>query len=82
MSENLTLEQLYTYIQAGAGITVPAGTDPDVPFADLGCDSLAVLETATQVQQVFGVPIPDEDVQRLTTPNAFIAYVNENLARV
>lgn len=82
MSEKLTAERVYEYLRTSAGITVPEGTDPETPFTDLGADSLAVLEVATQVQQSAGVPIPDEDVEGLKTPAAFVAYVNDHLARV
>jgi act minimal PKS acyl carrier protein len=54
----------------------------DVGFADLGYDSLALLELANQVQRAYGVPIPDEAVEHMTTPQATVDYINSRLAEV
>lgn len=47
------------------------GTD----FGDLGYDSLVVYEIAMRIQDDYGVPIPDEALDELKTPRAFIDYV-------
>jgi act minimal PKS acyl carrier protein len=54
----------------------------DAPFAELDFDSLAVLEIATRIQQDYGVPFPDEAVERMRTPRHVLDYVNDRLAMV
>jgi minimal PKS acyl carrier protein len=66
-------------------LVVSAGEDPgdiggnilDTPFTDLGYDSLAVLQTMALIEHEFGLQIPDEDVQGLTTPRQALDYVNQ-----
>ncbi|MEU1404347.1 acyl carrier protein [Streptomyces sp. NPDC005728] len=52
----------------------------DVPFTDLGYDSLAVLETAAAVGQRYDVVLRDEDVAEAVTPRAFLLLVNHALS--
>ncbi len=54
--------------------------DGDVAFADLGLDSLAIVELQLAVQQIYGFTIPDEDAGAIRTTAEAIAYVNERLA--
>ena len=44
-----------------------AGLDDHTPFADLGIDSLALVEYALALEDVFDVEIPEEEVAELTT---------------
>lgn len=53
----------------------------DVPFTDLGYDSLALLETAALMQQRFGVVLSDEDVTGIETPREFLDRVNHAAAQ-
>ncbi|GGL01880.1 actinorhodin polyketide synthase acyl carrier protein [Sphaerisporangium melleum] len=52
----------------------------EIPFTDLGYDSLAVLEMAARIQQELGVRIPDDAVDEMKTPQAAVDYVNRRLA--
>jgi act minimal PKS acyl carrier protein len=66
---------------AGAPDTVDLGADiAHVPFAELGYDSLAMLEMAAHVQQEFGIRIPDDAVEEMKTPQAAVDYVNRRFA--
>ncbi|HZE86136.1 MAG TPA: acyl carrier protein [Puia sp.] len=42
---------------------------------DLGLDSLDVLETFMEIEKRFGIKIPDEDAEKLTTPGSLIDYI-------
>lgn len=69
-------------IKATTPTGVGEGVDLDgdiatVPFADLGYDSLAVLELASQVQRRYGVPIPDEVVREIATPAKAVEFINK-----
>jgi acyl carrier protein len=54
--------------------------DPDVAFADIGLDSLAVVEVQLAVQQRFGFTVPDEDAQSMVTLRQAVDYVNRRLS--
>jgi acyl carrier protein len=42
---------------------------------DLGVDSLDVLEIVTEIEIKFGIDIPDEDAEKLTTVGSLIRYI-------
>ncbi len=64
-----------------AGASADIGEDTaDVPFTELGYDSLAMLEMAAHVQQEFGIRIPDDAIEEMTTPRAAVDYVNRRFA--
>lgn len=52
----------------------------DQSFAELGYDSIALLESASVIDQEYGVRIDDETVAALTTPNSVVEHVREHLA--
>jgi acyl carrier protein len=56
---------------------VPDGGD--MLFADLGLDSLAVVEIQLAVQQTYGFTIPDEDAGTIRSFSEAIDYVNGRL---
>lgn len=56
--------------------------DLTTPFIDIGFDSLAVLEIASQLQREYGLQIPDEAIEEMDSPKAVIDYVNASLAAV
>ncbi|WP_411139498.1 acyl carrier protein [Streptomyces sp. x-80] len=77
-----TLDDLRVVMQDSVGVDESvdlSGDIADVAFADLGYDSLAVLELANQVQRAVGVPIADEPALEATSPGAFVACVNQAL---
>lgn len=66
---------------AGAGEGVERGDAlADTTFEELGYDSLALMETASRIEQDYGVAIPDEDITELETPRALVALVNGALS--
>ncbi|MGW5440412.1 acyl carrier protein [Nocardia asteroides] len=48
-------------------------------FDELGYDSLALLETTSRVEQLYGVKLPEEELLEVTTPAEFIEFVNTRL---
>jgi act minimal PKS acyl carrier protein len=63
----------------GAELTEDVAT---VGFADLGYDSLALLETASLVAREFGATLPDDVAASVASPAEFCALVNAALAKV
>jgi act minimal PKS acyl carrier protein len=81
--KDMTLEDLRQILTdcAGQDEVGDLGADIlDIPFTDLGYDSLALLETASQVERQVGVALDDDLVARLQTPRQFLAQVNSSLA--
>jgi len=75
----ITLDELGRILAECAGESEDAAFDGDVldtPFTDLGYDSLALLESASQVSRRFGVELSDDAVAGLTTPREFLDAVN------
>jgi len=81
MSE-LSLQDLKILMRGCAGVDDEVDLDGDIgdmEFADLGYDSLAVMEIQARIQQEYGVAIPESMLDDLTTPTATIKYVNEQV---
>lgn len=49
---------------------------------DLGADSLDVIEITMAAEQAFGIDIPDEDADQLTTVGSFIAYLERRASEM
>ncbi|WP_214410322.1 acyl carrier protein [Sphaerisporangium fuscum] len=78
-----TLDDMRQIMSGCAGVpdSVDLADDiGEVPFVDLGYDSLAVLEMAARIQQRLGIRIPDDAVEEMKTPQAAVDYVNRRLA--
>ena len=69
-------------ILASFGIK-PSQLHDNVHFTrDLGLDSLDTVDLVMQLEQGFGLRIPDEDYPRLLTLNGVLTYLNEQQACV
>ena len=48
-------------------------------FVDyLGADSLDTVELIMQLEEEFGIEIPDEDAEKFTTVQAAVDYIEQN----
>jgi act minimal PKS acyl carrier protein len=47
----------------------------DTPFADLGYDSLALMETASRIKRDFAVEIAEDDLALADTPRELLDLV-------
>ena len=45
---------------------------------DLGADSLDTVELIMQFEEDFGIEIPDEDAEKITTVQAAVDYIEQN----
>ena len=51
----------------------------DASFVDdLGADSLDTVELIMQLEEEFGIEIPDEDAESITTVQAAVDYIEAN----
>ncbi len=56
-----------------------AEVTPEAKFIDdLGADSLDTVELVMALEEEFGVEIPDEDAEKITTVRDAIAYIQEH----
>jgi acyl carrier protein len=63
-------------ILSGFGVPETAITDQTHFTRDLGLDSLDTVDLIMQLEQEFGIRIPDEDYEKLTTMNGVMAYLH------
>jgi act minimal PKS acyl carrier protein len=80
--KTFTLADLIRHMRSAAGEDESinlAGDIADKTFADLGYDSLAVMETTSQIEQEIGVSLPEETMSAADTPKQYIALVNKLL---
>ena len=55
---------------------------PDASFVDdLGADSLDTVELVMAFEEEFGIEIPDEDAEKITTVQQAIDYVGAHLKK-
>jgi minimal PKS acyl carrier protein len=74
-----TLDDLRDIMHTAGGIQ-PGEGFADVPFTDLGYDSLAVLEISGRIAERIGVRLPEGSLTEDTTPVQTATYVNSLLA--
>ena len=78
-SPTLTIADLRRILRDAAGAEDDVDLDGDildVDFADLGYDSLAMLETAARIGQEFGVKLDDGIVVDANTPRKLLTAAN------
>jgi act minimal PKS acyl carrier protein len=79
----MTLPELKETLLAAAGESEGVDLDgdiADVPFADLGYDSLAILETGGRVEKTYGISLDDDDITSAETPGELLKLINASLA--
>ena len=80
--ELFTFDELTTYLRAAVGDddAVDLGGDiVDVPFTDLGFDSLALIDTVSKIELRYRVSLP-EDAAAAATPGELLRLVQQALA--
>jgi len=81
--KRLELSDLITLLRECAGEEEGVDLDGDVldvPFAELGYDSLAVLQTTGRIERDFEVLLDEEAVDEAETPRAYLELINRALS--
>lgn len=77
MADVTVKEKLRATVAKSIGADL-ADVKDDSNFADdLGVDSLDVVELMMNVEEAFGMDIPDEDAEKLTTFQALVEYLEK-----
>jgi acyl carrier protein len=59
----------------------PEEVTPEASFIDdLGADSLDTVELVMAFEEEFGIEIPDEDAEKITTVGEAVKYIDEKSA--
>lgn len=77
-----TIDELRAVLRAAAGEEESAVGETDildVPFTDLGYDSLALLEAGSRIERERGIKLGDSTITEAQTPRALLEAVNQRL---
>ena len=73
-------EKIKAVIAEQLGVKSEEVTDQAKFVDDLGADSLDTVELVMALEEEYGIEIPDEDAEKLTTVGDAIKYIDEKLA--
>ena len=79
MDEKEIREKVVSVVKDKLGVDESAVVDSASYVNDLGADSLALVDIAMALEDEFGVKIPDEDINKITTVGATVSYIKEHL---
>lgn len=83
MTEQIDIAELKDILLEAAGEDESVDLDGDVldtDFADLGYDSLAVLEAAGIVARRYGLRLSDEALETVVTPRDLLTRIQDGLS--
>ena len=75
MSE--TLNKVKEVVMDKLGVEESKITETAHFMDDLGADSLDTVELIMQLEEEFGIEIPDEDAEKITTVGAAVEYIDK-----
>ena len=81
MSEKSTEEAVKDLVVTGLSVTPEQVTMEASLIEDLGADSLDTVELVMAFEEEFGIEVPDEDAEKLTTVGDIIAYIDSKRAK-
>ena len=70
-------QKVKSIIAEQLGVKIEEVTDAASFVDDLGADSLDTVELVMALEEEFGVEIPDEDAEKMTTVGEAVRYVEE-----
>ena len=73
-------DKIKSVIAEQLGVKSEEVTDQAKFVDDLGADSLDTVELVMALEEEYGIEIPDEDAEKLTTVNEAIKYIEEKFA--
>jgi len=79
MEEKEIREKVKKVVAEKLAVSEDKITDEARYVEDLGADSLALVDIAMALEDEFGMKIPDEDIEKITTVGNTIEYIKEHL---
>ena len=79
----MTLDDLRGFLLRAVGEDDSVDLSGDIldhTLADLGFDSLAIIDTTSKIEQHYGIKLPEADASEITTPREFLDAVNNALS--
>ena len=73
-----TVGKIKSLIAEQLGVDIEKVTDDASFVEDMGADSLDTVELVMALEEEYGVDIPDEDVEKVTTVKDVIAYIDKH----
>lgn len=70
-------QKIKSIIAQQLGVKVEEVTDQARFVEDLGADSLDTVELVMALEEEFGIEIPDEDAEKMTTVGEAMKYIEE-----
>lgn len=77
-AQESTLEQVKAILSEQLNVSKDTITPETNIINDLNADSLEVLDVIMAVNDVFGVEIPDEDVEKVKTVDDIVSYIESH----
>ena len=71
-------EKVKSIIAEQLGVKKDEVTDGAKFIDDLGADSLDTVELVMALEEEFGIEIPDEDAEKITTVKDAVEYIEKN----
>ncbi len=79
MEEKEIREKVKTIIKDKLGVEDDKIVDDAKYVDDLGADSLSLVDIAMAFEDDFGMKIPDEDIEKITSVKDTIQYIKEHV---
>jgi len=73
-------DRVRSIIAEQLGVKLEEVTDAASFIEDLGADSLDTVELVMALEEEFGIEIPDEDAEKMTTVGDAIKYIDTKAA--
>ncbi|HOO97350.1 MAG TPA: acyl carrier protein [Caldisericia bacterium] len=80
MTDNELFEQMKEIIADKLGVDATKVAPESKFMEDLGADSLGLVDVTMELEDKFGVAIPDEDLPKITTVQSAMDYIKEKTA--
>ena len=76
---NATVENVKEVIEQAEVLGSVSELKNDIKLSEQGIDSLDIVNVYLLLEERFGIKIPDEDLDKVTTIDGIVEYINHKL---